>query len=604
MCRIEQAIMLSFLIIACFAGPAFAQLADFSVVAFPKAGEEVRVSLFYRCPSSTCQSGEATSVKAAQNNPRFPIFTASVNTSTLLSYEYTIHKPGFFGSRFGKSIVQESSAFPDGKRRTFIPTAGARPNEFFGDANVYTNLAATQLPTVHSYEPVQAVTPHTIYNESMIGMVHLQADPKQWAAFVKASTKPKGTFTDTQKKPEINAVYTFVNAEAKYSANVTVTVAGFGSLIMEKKSFLVHFSKEDEKAWGLKQHKVKAMTYDPSLVHEYTSVDIRRAMGVPVHRIAWTRLYINGKFMGIYNNLETISNRYLHERFPATKKLDDGVMYKCNDKAYLTKDSVKLCDLDQGTPSDWADLTALVGTLTNTSDAAFPAAIDAVMDVPDLIRVSAVEIVTLRRDGYFDDGSNYVMWMNPATKKWQYISWDFEIDLMAPLDVDAFDKPWSFFKKPFINTTIFPRYLPQVPLTRVLQVPAWRQQYIAYAKELVALMTSPAMDARLKALHDTLRPYVAQDPLYGADMAYTVKDFDKATDSIVMKSKVDIAARRYLGLKLGIPDLLHSDFLDVEILGLRPFMKQRAQSVEAQLARIPDTLFGQASQPAVLSVQQ
>jgi hypothetical protein len=224
MCRIEQAIMLSFLIIACFAGPAFAQLADFSVVAFPKAGEEVRVSLFYRCPSSTCQSGEATSVKAVQNNPRFPIFTASVNTSTLLSYEYTIHKPGFFGSRFGKSIVQESSAFPDGKRRTFIPTAGARPNEFFGDANVYTNLAATQLPTVHSYEPVQvpygdrvlclalfgaschsceptqAVTPHTIYNESMIGMVHLQADPKQWAAFVKGSTKPKGTFTDTQKK--------------------------------------------------------------------------------------------------------------------------------------------------------------------------------------------------------------------------------------------------------------------------------------------------------------------------------------------------------------------------------------------------------------------
>ena len=47
---------------------------------------------------------------------------------------------------------------------------------------------------------------------------------------------------------------------------------------------------------------------------------------------------------------------------------------------------------------------------------------------------------------------------------------DFEIDLMAPLDIDAFDKPWSFFKKPFINTTIFPRYLPQVPLTRVLQV--------------------------------------------------------------------------------------------------------------------------------------
>ena len=83
-------------------------------------------------------------------------------------------------------------------------------------------------------------------------------------------------------------------------------------------------TEESDAAWvrcvarvrraDVRVRQVKAMAYDPSLVHEYTSVDIRRAMGVPVHRIAWTRLYINGKFMGIYNNLETISNRYLHER--------------------------------------------------------------------------------------------------------------------------------------------------------------------------------------------------------------------------------------------------------------------------------------------------
>jgi len=582
---IEQAIMLC-VILACL-GSVIAQtdMTDFSVVAFPKAGEEVQVSLTYRLDQGT------VSVKALQNDPRFPIYTARVNTTGLLSYEYTIHKPGFFGTSFGKSKVAESSLL--GKPRTFVPTGSPRPNEFFGDADVYTKLAPTQLPTIHPYEPAQAITPHTIFNESMIGAVHLQADPKEWAAFVKASTKPKGFFGDAKKKPEIAASYTFVNAEAKYSANVTVTVAGFGSLVMLKKSFLIHFSKEDEKKWGLKQHKVKAMTYDPSLVHEYAMVDIRRSMGVPVHRIAWTRLYLNGEFMGIYNNLETISNRYLHERFPDTKKLDDGVVYKCNDKAYLTKDSVKLCDLDQGPASNWADLTALVGTLTNTTDAAFPAAIEAVLDVPALIKVSALEIACLRRDGYYDDGSNYVMWKNPSTTKWQYISWDFEIDLMAPLDVEAFDKPWSFFKKPFINTTIFPPYIPQIPLTRVLQVPAWRAQYVGYVKELVGLMQSAAMDARLRALHDTLRPYVAQDPLYGADMAYTVKDFDKATDSMVLKSKIDVAGSRYLGLKLGIPDLLHSDFLDVEILGTRPFMKQRAQAVQAQLASIPPTLFGQ-----------
>ena len=61
------------------------------------------------------------------------------------------------------------------------------------------------------------------------------------------------------------------------------------------------------------------------------------------------------------------------------------------------------------------------------------------------------------------------------------------------------------------------------------------------------------------------------------------QDFDKATDAIVMKSKVDIAARRYLGLKLGIPDLLHSDFLDVSTrvpYGVRYHLRSQARSLE------------------------
>ena len=45
-----------------------------------------------------------------------------------------------------------------------------------------------------------------------------------------------------------------------------------------KKSYNVHFSKADRKKWGLKKHKVKAYTYDPSLNRETASVDISRAM--------------------------------------------------------------------------------------------------------------------------------------------------------------------------------------------------------------------------------------------------------------------------------------------------------------------------------------
>ena len=78
---------------------------------------------------------------------------------------------------------------------------------------------------------------------------------------------------------------------------------------------------------------------------------------------------------------------------------------------------------------------------TNTSDAEFAAKIDAVFDVQQFINASAVELTMLRRDGYYDDGSNYILWLNPATKKWTYVAWDFEID-MFDMDVVVFDKAW------------------------------------------------------------------------------------------------------------------------------------------------------------------
>ena len=81
-----------------------------------------------------------------------------------------------------------------------------------------------------------------------------------------------------------------------------------------------------------------------------------------------------------------------------------------------------------------------------------------------------------------------------------------------------------------------------------------------------------------------VRPFVATDPLYSADMAYTLEDFDRAFESRVSKSKADIAFKRVFGWDPQIPDLFHNDLLDVELIGLRPFMTHRAAIVEDQLS--------------------
>ena len=95
-----------------------------------------------------------------------------------------------------------------------------------------------------------------------------------------------------------------------------------------------------------------------------------------------------------------------------------------------------------------------------------------------------------------------------------------------------------------MNTTVLPGYVPQVPMSRILTVPAWRQQYVEMVKKTLAVMQSSEMELRLSKLHSMVKPLVANDPLYSADMAYTLNDFDAAFESRVLKSKFDIGFKR------------------------------------------------------------
>merc|ERR1719277_419340 len=166
--------------------------------------------------------------------------------------------------------------------------------------------------------------------------------------------------------------------------------------------------------------------------------------------------------------------------------------------------------------------------------------------------------------------------------------------MAAPLNVPMFNKAWSFFIKPFIHTTVLPPYITEIPLTRVLQVPEWNTQYRQFAKETADLMSSSAMDSRLAYLHELLRPYVKSDPYYSLDMGYTLDDFDKAFDGMV-RMKLDYSVKRILGELLPepvsgpvssapSPGIHAPEFLNLEVMGIRPFMRERAWIVREQLS--------------------
>ena len=75
---------------------------------------------------------------------------------------------------------------------------------------------------------------------------------------------------------------------------------------------------------GLKRLTLNAMMQDPSQVHEVTAYRLFRAAGVPAPRAGYARVKIDGSYMGLYVNLESIDSKMLARWFPDTEHLYSG----------------------------------------------------------------------------------------------------------------------------------------------------------------------------------------------------------------------------------------------------------------------------------------
>ena len=77
------------------------------------------------------------------------------------------------------------------------------------------------------------------------------------------------------------------------------------------------------------------MQQDPSAIKEKLCSSLLYSLNAPAQRSAYTQLFINDQFMGIYLIIENIDDQYLKSRFGN----EDGALYKCvGDLAYLGAD--------------------------------------------------------------------------------------------------------------------------------------------------------------------------------------------------------------------------------------------------------------------------
>jgi spore coat protein CotH len=304
-----------------------------------------------------------------------------------------------------------------------------------------------------------------------------------------------------------------------------------GASASQKKSFNIstHFVHEDQKIMGYKTLNLNNAFQDPSFLREiYYQNSIRRH--VPAAKSNFVQLNINGQPWGIYPNVQQLNKDFLEEWFLS----NDGINWRADRPGpfvpggpggggswgdgtaalnYLGADTtlykqyytLKSSDLD----NPWSYLVTACQMLNQTSIANLPAVLPNYLDIDRTLWFLASEIAYSDDDSYVYKGKmDYYLYYEPETGRITPLEYDGN-SVMTSNAVN-----WS----PFYNANKVNYPL----LNRMLQVPEWRQRYLAHMRTIIAEQFVPA---KANAIIDNYRTQI--EALVQADpkKLYTYNQF-------------------------------------------------------------------------------
>jgi hypothetical protein len=285
-----------------------------------------------------------------------------------------------------------------------------------------------------------------------------------------------------------------------------------------KRSFLVKFSEfeKDRRFLGLERVALDNGIQFGSLFSEPLITGILRDLKIKASRCNYARLYLNGKYHGLYTNVERLDSSFIKTHFSA-----GGALYK----NHMGGPGGNLEPVPQrfnptagrGLPfepksaaahKDARDVLALIDRINKTPDEDFATVMEATIDMDAFLKTMAVMLFS----GAFDQLTgwaphNYYLYHDPQGGRWHYLPWD--------LDVGFADN--AFRHVPVIAGwhaawPVMPRS-PSPLVRRIIENPQLRSRYRREANLILENYFHPrVLLPKLDAHYARIKKDLAEDP--------------------------------------------------------------------------------------------
>jgi hypothetical protein len=222
---------------------------------------------------------------------------------------------------------------------------------------------------------------------------------------------------------------------------------------------------------------------DPTFMRSVLYLHIARAY-VPAPKANLVRVVVNGEHWGIFANVQQFNKEFVQENFaesggarwkaPGSLATRNGLEYVGdNIAAYQSLYQIK----SKEDPQQWAALLDLCRTLNLTPAAELETALSPMLDIDGALRFLAIDNALVNNDGYWTRGSDYSLYRDQKGK--------FHI---IPHDTsETFALTGGLAGTgggPMTDPLVAIRDPRKPLLSKLLAVPAFREKYLAYVRDI------------------------------------------------------------------------------------------------------------------------
>lgn len=310
------------------------------------------------------------------------------------------------------------------------------------------------LVTFSHVQSQEKISSESLFSADRISSIEIELPQKDWD-FIRNQSR---SFSESLGKEIAESPFEYVKGDVtidgKKIEDVGIRKKGFlGSLNVERPSLKIRFDKyrDQDPVEGLDRLTLNNNNQDPSRVCQYLSYKLFRESGTRSPRCGFAKVSVNGKYLGIYSNVDSVRPIFLEREFgDGTGDCFEGTITD------FFPDWVKKFEA-KNKKASYKDLKKIAAALAPSEPEQDK--LRELVNLDAFMRFWAMESLIGFWDGYCSNQNNFFIYQNPSDSKFYFIPWgtDSAFTISSPIP------PYRIRPKSAHAKAIIPNKLYRIP---------------------------------------------------------------------------------------------------------------------------------------------